>query len=100
MEMLSVIDTRIDIIIAIVGIVEVLKRSIEKRQLSIYMLGTLVFSFLVAGVDSPADWKEVVLNTIVYFGLATFFYQAILRYIRKVNINLDQKIDQMSSRSE
>lgn len=82
MELLELVQVRVDIIIAIVGIVETIKTIIERRQLSIYILLTLAFSF-VLGYLSTETGNGFVLNSLTFFGLASFFYQAILRFMKR-----------------
>lgn len=90
MELLELVEARIEIVVAIVGLVEVIKNIIEKKQLSVYMLLTLVFSYgLSQLIGGPVT--TVILNTLVYFGLASLFYRLIVRYVEKLNQKYKQE---------
>lgn len=82
---------RLDVIFAIVGVVEALKTIIEKRQLSIYIITTLILSVVLGWALTESDSiREVVLNAVVYFGLSSFFYKAILRTMNKLATKLEK----------
>lgn len=89
MDLLSVIETRIDLIIAMVGIVEAVKTSVERKQFSIYKILTFGLGLFFAWLSFDG-WKSIVLNGVIYFGLATFFYSAVLRYMNKLNDRVEK----------
>lgn len=94
MDIFTLVDVRIEVIFAIVGIVETLKTIIEKRQLSVYILLTMALSFVFGwGLATEPAFREVILNGLTYFGLASFFYKAVLRVVQKYTEKVKQQIE-------
>lgn len=90
MELMELIEVRADVILAIVGLIEVVKNIVEKQQLSIYMLLTLAISYGLAQLMG-GGFAEVALNTAIHFGLASLFYRMIVRYVENKTQELKEK---------
>lgn len=89
-ELFQLTNLRIDVIFAIVGIVETVKTVIENRQLSIYIILTLVLSFIF-GWTLASSAQELVFSGLVYFGVGSFFYKAVLRIATKYANKMEQQ---------
>lgn len=93
MEILSMLNVKIEILFAIIGTVETIKTMIEKRQISIYVLIALGISMLVSfGMTNPFEWQPFLLNLLVYFGLTSFLYKAVLRLVQKYIQKIEEQI--------
>ena len=94
MELLQSFNIQIELIIAIVGVVEAVKDAIEKRQLSIYVLLTLLLSIIIGVTLTESSWKDIIVNGIMYFGITTLFYKIIVRAIEKKIIQLKRYVEE------
>jgi len=93
---LNSIGIQIPILIAIVGICEIFKKFIPKKHKWAFILITIVLSFgMSVFITSPFDWREYLLNSFVYLGASTIFYNTLIRLtnkgIERVKLGIDEK---------
>lgn len=93
MEILELVNIRFEIVLAIVGVVEVIKDIIERRQVSIYVIMTLLFSIGISYGISIGGIREIATNAIIYFGVTTLLYKTIVR-------TLEKKVEQYSGKKK